>query len=162
MQTFLGRVVPLLALAGMAMSVSAADGLERRTYNYSKHPPKVFSEAVTLSGLEHGKLVFLAGVGSEDEEGPRGRIRHPDDFAAQCRYAYDKIKRALAANGATLGDAGKIVVYLTDIKYRDAWAECHLQSFAGATVPANTLLVVNQLSWPEMKVEVDVTAAVRR
>ena len=40
-------------------------------------------------------MVFLAGVGAEDENGPRGTIRHHNDLVAQCEYAFDKIKRVL-------------------------------------------------------------------
>ena len=46
-----------------------------------------FSEAVTVKGFGTGKLIFLAGVGSEDENGPRGNIRHHNDLVAQCEYA---------------------------------------------------------------------------
>ena len=42
---------------------------------------------------------------------------HAGDFVAQCNYAYDKIKRALAANGSSLKDAVKMTVYVTDMRY---------------------------------------------
>jgi enamine deaminase RidA (YjgF/YER057c/UK114 family) len=97
-------------------------------------------------------------VGAEDENGPRGKIRHAGDFAAQCVYAYDKIKRALAANGSGLKDAGKMTVYVTDMRNRLDWAKCSGEAFAGATVPAQTLLGISQLAFPEMMLEIDVTA----
>ena len=100
----------------------------------------------------------VAGVGSEDEDGPRGNIRHKGDFAAQCAYAYDKIKRALAANGSSLKDAVKMTVYVTDMRYRLDWAKCSGEAFAGATVPAQTLIGISQLAFPEMMLEIDVTA----
>jgi enamine deaminase RidA (YjgF/YER057c/UK114 family) len=105
-----------------------------------------------------GKFIFLAGIGAEDENGPRGRIRHAGDFAAQCAYAYDKVKRALAANGSSLKDAVKMTVYVTDMRNRLDWAKCSSEAFAGATVPAQTLLGISQLAFPEMMVEIDVTA----
>jgi hypothetical protein len=51
-----------------------------------------------------GKMIFLAGVGAEDENGAAGTIPYKGDFAGQCKYAYDKIKRLLDKHGATLGD----------------------------------------------------------
>jgi enamine deaminase RidA (YjgF/YER057c/UK114 family) len=61
-------------------------------------------------------MIFLAGVGAEDENGKPGDIRHKDDFVAQCRYAYEKIRRALEKNGAGFGDIVKIVSYVTDMR----------------------------------------------
>jgi hypothetical protein len=37
-------------------------------------------------------MIFLAGVGAEDESGGRGTIRHLGDFAGQCRYDAASIK----------------------------------------------------------------------
>ena len=75
-------------------------GFEKKNYNYSEWTKGLFSEVVTVT--HPGKMIFLAGVGAEDESGARGTIRHPGDFAGQCRYAYEKIKRLLAAHGATM------------------------------------------------------------
>jgi hypothetical protein len=85
----------LLVLA--AAPAAAQQGMEKKSYNYSAWTPGIFSEAVTITNVGKGKFIFLAGVGSEDENGPRGAIRHRGDFAAQCAYAYDKIKRALVS-----------------------------------------------------------------
>ena len=140
---------------------SAQDGMEKKSYNYSAWTPGIFSEAVTITNMGKGKFIFLAGVGAEDENGPRGAIRHKGDFLAQCAYAYDKIKRALATNGSSLKDAVKMTVYVTDMRYRLDWAKCSGEAFAGATVPAQTLLGISQLAFPEMMLEIDVTAVAR-
>jgi len=139
----------------------AQEAMEKKSYNYSKWTPGIFSEAVTITNMGKGKFIFLAGVGSEDEDGPRGKIRHPGDFIAQCNYAYDKIKRALAANGSSLKDAVKMTVYVTDMRYRLDWAKCSGANFAGVTVPAQTLLGISSLAFPEMMIEIDVTAVAR-
>jgi enamine deaminase RidA (YjgF/YER057c/UK114 family) len=103
-------------------------------------------------------MIFLAGVGAEDEDGARGAIRHLGDFAGQCRYAYDKIKRLLAAQGATLADAVKVVTYVTDIRNQAEAGKCRAEALAGAPQPVHTFLNINQLAWPGMLVEVDVIA----
>jgi 2-iminobutanoate/2-iminopropanoate deaminase len=152
-------IATLFALQSLAFTpVAAQEAMEKKSYNYSAWTPGIFSEAVTITNMGKGKFIFLAGVGAEDENGPRGAIRHRGDFGAQCAYAYDKIKRALAANGSSLKDAVKMTVYVTDMRHRLDWAKCSGEAFAGATVPAQTLLGISQLAFPEMMVEIDVTA----
>ena len=154
-------------IAGLSLAASmllhaapsqAQEGMKKESYNYSAWTPGIFSEAVTITNMGKGKFIFLAGVGAEDENGPRGAIRHKGDFLAQCAYAYDKIKRALAANGSSLKDAVKMTVYVTDMRYRLDWAKCSQENFAGERVPAQTLLGISALAFPEMMVEIDVTA----
>src|SRR5918995_4955354 len=93
-------IVSLVALQSAQPQTSAS--FEKRNYNYSEWTKGRFSEAVTVTGP--GKMIFLAGVGSENENGQAGDILHKGDFTAQCKYAFDKIKRLLERNGATLGD----------------------------------------------------------
>jgi enamine deaminase RidA (YjgF/YER057c/UK114 family) len=159
MQRIATAIAMVAALSALHVaSASAQEGMEKKSYNYSAWTPGIFSEAVTVTNMGKGKLVFLAGVGAEDENGPRGTIRHKGEFAAQCTYAYDKIKRVLAANGSSLKDAVKMTVYVTDMRHRLDWAKCSGEAFAGATVPAQTLLGISQLAFPEMMLEIDVTA----
>src|ERR1700730_16540103 len=110
------KLVMLAALtvaSGLAGAASAqAPAFEKKNFNYSEWAKGRFSEAVTVTGP--AKMIFLAGVGAEDENGKGGDILHKGDFVAQCKYAYDKIKRALDKNGAGFGDVVKIVSYLTD------------------------------------------------
>ena len=116
----------------------------------------MFSEVVTVT--HPGKMIFLAGVGAEDESAARGAIRHLGDFAGQCRYAYDKIKRLLAMHGATMNDVVKVVTYVTDIRNLPDAGKCRTEALAGAPQPVHTFLNINQLAWPGMLVEVDVIA----
>jgi enamine deaminase RidA (YjgF/YER057c/UK114 family) len=149
--------LPIAALAIFA-TVAAAQTFEKKNYNYSEWAKGRFSEAVTVTGP--GKMIFLAGVGAEDENGKAGDILHKGDFTAQCKYAYDKIKRALARNGASLGDVVKMVTYLTDVRYQADYGRCRQETFGTTPMPAHTLLVINQLAWPGMMVEIDATAMV--
>ena len=131
-------------------------GFEKSNYNYSEWTKGLFSEAVTVT--HPGKMIFLAGVGAEDESAARGTIRHLGDFAGQCRYAYDKIKRLLAAHGATMNDLVKVVTYVTDIRNLPEAGKCRSEALAGAPQPVHTFLNINALAWPGMMVEVDVIA----
>ena len=131
-------------------------GFEKGNYNYSEWTKGLFSEAVTVT--HPGKMIFHAGVGAEDESAARGTIRHLGDFAGQCRYAYDKIKRLLAAHGATMNDLVKVVTYVTDVRNLPEAGKCRSEALAGAPQPVHTFLNINALAWPGMMVEVDVIA----
>ena len=133
---------------------------QKRHFNYSEWTRERFSEVVAVSGP--GTMIFLAGVGAEDENGKIGTILYPGDVLGQCRYAFDKIKRTLARHQATMADVVKIVAYVTDIRSAGAYFQCLTEALAGAPRPAHTFLNINQLAHPGMLVEIDVTAAVGR
>jgi 2-iminobutanoate/2-iminopropanoate deaminase len=148
----------ILAAAAIVSMTASAQTLETKHFNYSEWTKGRFSEAVTVTGP--GKMIFLAGVGAEDENGKGGDILHKGDFTAQCKYAYDKIKRLLEKHGATLGDVVKMVTYMTDVRYQPDYGKCRLEAFGNNPLPAHTLLTISQLAWPGMMVEIDVTAVV--
>src|SRR6476660_8486122 len=152
--------VPVAATTGSALAQAAPAGVEKKNYNYSEWTKGRFSEAVTVTGP--GKMIFLAGVGAEDESGAPGTILYKGDFAGQCKYAYDKIKRLLDKHGATLGDVAKMVSYLTDVRYQPDSGKCRVVAFGNHPLPAHTLLTISQLAWPGMIVEIDVTAVVAK
>jgi enamine deaminase RidA (YjgF/YER057c/UK114 family) len=155
--SFAAVAVTLLSFVVLP-TVAPAQTFEKKDYNYSDWTKGRFSEAVTVTGP--GKTIFLAGVGAEDENGKGGDILYKGDFTGQCKYAFDKIKRALEKNGATLGDAVKMVSYLTDVRYQADFGKCRQEAFGTMPMPAHTLLTVSQLAWPGMLVEIDVTAMV--
>ena len=144
-----------VSTAAMAQSAPA---FEKRNYNYAEWAKGRFSEVVTATGP--AKMIFLAGVGAENENGKPGDILHKDDFVGQCKYAYDKIKRLLEKHGAGFGDVVKIVSYVTDMRYQADYGKCRAEVFGATPPPAHTLLNIVQLAWPGMMVEVDVTAMV--
>ena len=158
--TFAASLAALILGCSGTASAQTAPTFEKKNYNYSEWAKGRFSEAVTVSFSGPAKMIFLAGVGAEDENGKPGDIRHKDDFVAQCRYAYDKIKRALEKNGAGFGDIVKIVSYVTDMRFQADYGRCRSEIFGATPPPAHTLLNIVQLAWPGMMVEVDVTAMV--
>jgi 2-iminobutanoate/2-iminopropanoate deaminase len=142
-------------------AVAGAQSLEVKRYNPSEWTKGRFSEVVTVNGP--GKTIYLAGIGAEDEKGPAGAsapILHHGNPYEQCKYAYDKIKRLLAAHGASLADAVKQVVYVTDVRYQADVAKCRREAYGDGPIPANTFLVINALAIPGMLLEIDVTAVV--
>ena len=101
-KTIMLTLAALLALASITAQAQTGDtAYEKKSYNYAEWAKGRFSEVVTV--CNPGKIIYLGGVGSEDENSAQGgAIRHLGDFGAQCRYAWDKIKRLLEKHGATL------------------------------------------------------------
>ena len=151
----------LFALTVLAAPACAQDGkIDIQKFNHSEWTKGIFSE-VTTADIGTARLIFLAGVGAEDENGPRGKVRNAGDFLAQCQYSYDKIKRVLAMHGAQLADVVKVTTYMTDLRYRLEMGKCIGASWGGVTFPSHTLIGVEALAFPEMIIEVDATAVVQ-
>ncbi len=152
------------AVMGIIMlSAATAQQLEVKRYNPSPWTKGRFSEVVTVNGP--GKTIYLAGIGAEDEKAPEGsgaQTLHVGDPYAQCRYAYDKITRLLAAQGATLADVVKQVVYVTDVRYQSPVRKCRDEAYGKGPIPANTFLVISALASPTMLLEIDITAVVAK
>jgi enamine deaminase RidA (YjgF/YER057c/UK114 family) len=158
----IARVLALIAAVTLLAAPALAQdgGIKIEKFTHSAWTRGIFSEAVTVTGVGNAKFVYLAGVGAEDENGPRGNIRHHGNFLEQCKYAYDKIKRVLAHHGANLRDVVKITTYITDLRYRLTLGECVKDQWSDVTFPTNTLIGVAALAFPEMIIEVDATAIV--
>ena len=96
MKTAMLTLAALLSLAPIPALAQAQTGdtaYEKKSYNYAEWAKGRFSEVVTVRNP--GKIIYLGGVGSEDENSAQGgAIRHLGDFGAQCRYAWDKIGKA--------------------------------------------------------------------
>jgi 2-iminobutanoate/2-iminopropanoate deaminase len=129
---------------------------QREHHNYGRWTKGRFSEAVTVTGP--AKMIFLAGIGSEHEQ--TGKIMYPGNFDGQCRYAFRKLKKVLARNGATLSDVVKQVTYVTDARYVNQAGARRRAAYGDAPLPAHTFVNVSQLAWPDMMVEIDIIAMV--
>jgi enamine deaminase RidA (YjgF/YER057c/UK114 family) len=148
------------ALVAMALSQAPAhaQGFEKKTYNYNEWAKGKFSEVVTVRNP--GTWIFLGGIGPENEGD--GKILHKGDFYAQCMYAWEKIGKLLKLHGASFNDIVKSTVYMTDIRHFPEWGKCRATAIKDAELPASTLLNVSQLAWPDMMVEIDVTAVIAK
>jgi 2-iminobutanoate/2-iminopropanoate deaminase len=149
------------AVTIFAQTAVPAQSLQVKRYNPSEWTKGRFSEIVTVTGPI--KTIYLAGVGAEDEKAPAGQsapILHLGNPYEQCRYAYDKIKRSLASQGATLADVVKQIVYVTDIRFQADVGKCRKEAYGDGPIPANTFLVISALAIPGMLLEIEVTAVV--
>jgi 2-iminobutanoate/2-iminopropanoate deaminase len=149
----------LAALASSVLLASGAvaqEGFEKKTVDNGNWNTGRFADAVTVR--TPAKFIYLSGQGSEDEK--TGKILDPGDVGAQCRYAWEKIDRLLAQQGAKVSDIVKATTYVTDARFQQTIGECRRNAMKGAPATPHTFLVVQALAWPGMLMEVDVVAAV--
>ena len=155
---FLSAVLSVLG----ASSLTAADSnteFKKEAFNYSEWAKGKFSEVVVVSNSR--RTLYVAGVGSEDENATgNAKILYPGDLYSQCKYAWDKIKRILEKQGASLSDVAKVTTYVTDTRAIFDGFKCRGEVFSGLPQPAGTLVGVTSLAWPGMMIEVDVIAEV--
>jgi 2-iminobutanoate/2-iminopropanoate deaminase len=82
----------------------------------------------------------------------------PDDIVGQSEIAWEHIGRLLAQAGMTVSDIVKVTQYLTRAEDVKAYAAVRTR-FLREARPASMLLVIPQLVWPEILVEVEILAA---
>ena len=106
-----------------------------------------------------GDTVFLRGqVGQDLDTTESVGIGDP---AAQAEQAMRNIEQLLGEAGARLDEICKIVIYLTDIRYREPVYRVVGRWLSGVH-PVSTGLVVSALARPEWLVEIDATAVISR
>ena len=103
-----------------------------------------------------GDLLFVSGVAPVDA---KGKVVG-DDAAAQTRQIFLNMKAILDAAGAGFGDVLKVTVYLTDMEDRKKINPVR-QEFFGNARPASTLIGVQALAIPGMKVEIEAVVGLR-
>jgi enamine deaminase RidA (YjgF/YER057c/UK114 family) len=104
-----------------------------------------------------GNTVYLRGQIGQDLE-TRESVG-VGDVEAQAEQAMANIAMLLEEAGARLEDIVKVVVYLTDIRYREPVYHVMGRWLKGV-FPVSTGLVVTALARPEWVVEIDATAVI--
>jgi len=104
-----------------------------------------------------GTTVYLRGQIGQDLE-TRESIG-VGDVVAQTERAMGNIALLLEESGSALEDIVKIVVYLTDVRYRDPVYQVMGRWLKGV-FPVSTGVVVSALARPEWVVEIDAIAVI--
>ena len=106
---------------------------------------------------EPRKVLFCSGQTAIDGE---GKARHAGDLAAQANLALDNLDAVLKDAGMSLSNVVRLTVYTTDV---DATLQNYgllTKRFEAANVkPAQTLVGVTRLAFPELMIEIEATAA---
>ena len=82
----------------------------------------------------------------------------PTDITGQSELAWENVLRVLTKADMTVQDIVKVTQYLTRADDIKAYAQVR-NRFLGAARPASMLLVIPQLVWPNLLVEVEIIAA---
>ena len=104
-----------------------------------------------------GDLLFLSGIGSRDP----ATNQISDDFATQCRTAFENVRLVLEDAGARWIDIVDVTVFLTNMKKDFAtYNKLYAEYFAGDGKPNPTRTTVEVTALPTpIAVELKVIAA---
>ena len=105
--------------------------------------------------------LFCAGQGPAD---PDGNVMHPGDIGAQLTQSLDNLETVLAQAGTDLSHVVRLNYYTTDVDglfgvWQSAGGAHHRRAPPeGQLRPAQTLLGVARLAFPDMLIEIEATA----
>jgi len=106
---------------------------------------------------EGGKTVWMRGQCPQNlDDGSNITSLDP---AEQTHKVMKNIKQLIEETGGTMNHLVKIVVYITDIKNREAIYQV-IGEYTKGVYPVSTGLVVERLARPEWLVEIDATAVI--
>jgi len=112
-----------------------------------------FSQAVDVSGASH--VLLCSG---QTATGADGSPPTTTDMAEQVQLALTNLNTVLAAAGMTIANVVRLTIYTTDVdELLGAYGTA--AAFLGDNLPAMTLIGVTRLAFPELKVEIEATAA---
>lgn len=121
------------------------------------YPEQKLDNDLCQAVVARGTMVFVRGqVGQDLDSSQSVGIGDP---AAQTRKAMENIQTLLEEAGASMAHVCRIVVYLTDIRYREPVYRA-IGEYIKDVYPVSTGLVVPALARPEWLVEVEVTAVI--
>ena len=121
------------------------------------YPEQNLDNDLAQAVVAKGTMVFVRGqVGQDLDTSESVGIGDP---VAQAHQAMRNIKLLLEESGARMEHICRLVVYLTDIRYREAVYRAMGEYLKGVH-PVSTGLVVPALARPEWLVEIEVTAVI--
>jgi enamine deaminase RidA (YjgF/YER057c/UK114 family) len=112
-----------------------------------------FSQAVDVSGAAH--LLLCSGQTATRDDGSPPTT---SDMGEQVRESLSNLTTVLGAAGMSVENIVKLTIYTTDVDELLA-AYGSAAELLGDNLPAITLVGVTRLAFPELKVEIEATAA---
>jgi enamine deaminase RidA (YjgF/YER057c/UK114 family) len=128
-----------------------------RKFNTAETYPEQNLDNDLCQAVRAGDTIYLRGQIGQDLD-TRESVGI-GDVEAQAEKAMANIAMLLEESGGRLDDIVKVVVYLTDIRYREPVYRVMGRWLKGV-FPVSTGLVVSTLARPEWLVEIDATAVV--
>jgi len=120
---------------------------------------EVFTQVVITHGAT--KTIYISGQVAVDKD---KHLIGEGDIGAQAMQAFQNLKAAISAAGATVADVVKLNVYVKDYKPTDAALinEALREHFPQKNLPASTWLGVQALAEEGFLIEVDAIVAVEQ
>lgn len=112
-------------------------------------PGDIFSQCLVTGSTVH--------VSGQHAGAPGGGVVGDGGTADQFRESLRRVVALVEAAGGTAADIVKLTIYITRIEDRPALAAVRREFFSDP-MPCSTLVGVNALVAPELRVEVDATA----
>jgi enamine deaminase RidA (YjgF/YER057c/UK114 family) len=121
------------------------------------YPEQKLDNDLCQAVVARGTMVFVRGQIAQDLD--TRESLHVGDPTLQTRKAMQNIKMLMEESGGHLDHVCRVVVYLTDIRYREAvYREMGL--WLKGVFPCSTGLVITALARPEWLVEIEATAVI--
>lgn len=148
---FLTLLLSLLAFHTFAQKKTFINPAELST-------PKGYTHVVSVEG---GKTIYIAGQVPSNQQ---GEIIGKGDMKKQIQQVYENIKIALKAAGADFSDVVKMTTYIVGYQpeHLAILREVRSQYLSPTQPPTNTLLGVQALFNPDILVEIEVVAVVKK
>ena len=149
--------VVLLSAALVALAQSAQQppiGIARFSNPPTISRPVGYSHVAEVRG---GKVIYIAGQVALDRA---GTLVGPGDFRAQAQQAFENVKSALEASGASFKDVVKLNNYLVDMSQLAAFREVRDKYVNTAAPPASTTVEVRKLFRDDILIEIEAIAVV--
>ena len=121
------------------------------------YPEQKLDNDLAQAVVARGTMVFLRGQVAQDLD--TAKSVGLDDPASQTHQVMRNIQLLLEESGARMEHICRIVVYLTDIRYREAVYRA-MGGYLKGVHPVSTGIVVPALARPEWVVEIEATAVI--
>jgi enamine deaminase RidA (YjgF/YER057c/UK114 family) len=121
------------------------------------YPEQNLDNDLCQAVIARGRTVFLRGQCPQDMETAQNINSH--DPVAQTHKVMQNIRQLLEECGGTMEHLCKVVVYLTDVRHREAVYRT-MGEYIKDVHPVSTGVVVTALARPDWLVEIDGTAVI--
>lgn len=121
------------------------------------YPEQKLDNDLCQAVVARGSTVFVRGQISQDLD--TRESLHVGDATAQTAKAMANIKMLMEEAGGSMEHICRVVVYLIDIRYREAVYR-EMGKWLKGVFPVSTGLVVTALARPEWLVEIEATAVI--
>jgi 2-iminobutanoate/2-iminopropanoate deaminase len=152
--------VVLLSLWGIVAvwSYTPDSVIVRRINPDGVFKPATYSQAVIVEG---GRTIITSGIVAQNEQ---GEIVGKGDIRVQTEQALANVKKVLQASGATFADVVKLTYYVVHYTPEQLGAirEIRARYLDPNALPASTLVGVSALYHPDVLIEIEAIAVLRK